>query len=159
MKCFSFLATVVFSTVLLKAQGFTPPQLQNSSVVGITAGQTAKLNVLYPAIPAPLLQALCSITVSIVDDQGVILKTQNFQMNGGKSVSVSLNADTDLSGTHSAQIHALVITPPTSSAGGYCEVLPSLDVIDNLTGKAILHVETTITYPRTLAGALGIRPR
>jgi hypothetical protein len=159
MKCFSFLATVVFSTVLLQAQGFTPPQLQNSSVVGITAGQTAKLNVLYPAIPAPLLQTMCSITVSIVDDQGGVLKTQNFQMIGGKSVSVSLNADTDLSGTHSAQIHALTLTPATSALGGYCEVLPSLDILDNVTGKTVVHVETTITYPRPLAGALGIRPR
>jgi len=153
------LATVVFGTVVVRAQGFMSPQLHNSSVVGITAGQTAKLNVLYPAIPAPLLQTMCAVTVSIVDDQGSVLKTQDFQMLGGKSVSVSLNADTDLTGTHAAQIHALTLTPATSSTGGYCEVLPSLDIVDNATGKTLVHVETMVTYPRPLAAAIGIRTR
>jgi hypothetical protein len=150
MKCFSYLATIVFSAVLAAAQGFTPPQLHNSSVVGITAGQTARLNVLYPSIPAPLLQAMCAVTASIVDDQGAVLKTQDFQMVGGKTASLSLNADTELQGGHAAQIHALTLTPATSSLGGYCEVLPSLDIIDNATGKTLVHVETTITYPRRL---------
>jgi hypothetical protein len=146
MKCFSCLATIVFSTVLAKAQGsFTPPQQRNSSVVGIAAGQTARLNVLYPSIPAPLLQVMCAVTVSIVDDQGGVLKTQDFQMLGGKTSSLSLNADTDLPGGHTALIHALTLTPATSSAGGYCEVLPSLDIVDNATGKTLVHVETTVT--------------
>ncbi len=152
MKRFSLLATIVFSAVLATAQGsFTPPQQHNSSVVGIAAGQTARLNVLYPSIPAPLLQVMCSVTLSIVDDQGAILKTQDFQMSGGKTVSVSLNADTELSGGHAAQIHALTLTPATSSAGGYCEVLPSLDIVDNASGKTVVHLETTVTYPRAPA--------
>jgi len=152
MKRFSFLATIVFSAVLARAQGdFVPSQQHNSSVVGIAAGQTARLNVLYPSIPAPLLlQVMCHVTVSIVDDQGGILKTQDFQMVGGRSVSISLNADTDLP-AHAAQIHALTLTPATSSAGGYCQVLPSLDIVDNATGKTLVHLETTVTYPIPLA--------
>jgi hypothetical protein len=151
MKRFSLFATIVFSAALVRAQGdFVPSQQHNSSVVGIAAGQTAKLNVLYPSIPAPLLQVMCHVTVSIVDDQGGILKTQDFQMLGGKSVSLSLNADTDLP-AHAAQIHALTLTPATSSAGGYCQVLPSLDIVDNATGKTLVHLETSITYPIPLA--------
>jgi hypothetical protein len=151
MKRFSFLATIVFSAVLAKAQSdFVPSQQHNSSVVGIAAGQTAKLNVLYPSIPAPLLQVMCHVTVSIVDDQGGVLKTQDFQMLGGRSVSISLNADSDLP-AHSAQIHALTLTPATSPAGGYCQVLPSLDIVDNATGKTLVHLETSITYPIPLA--------
>ena len=74
MKCFSILATIVFSAVLATAQGnFIASQQHNSSVVGIAAGQTAKLNVLYPSVPAPLLQVMCAVTVSIVDDQGPCL--------------------------------------------------------------------------------------
>jgi hypothetical protein len=119
-------------------------------VVGIAAGQTAKLNVLYPSIPAPFLQAMCHVTVSIVDEQGGVLKTQDFQMVGGRSVSISLNADTDLP-AHAAQIHALTLTPAASPAGGYCQVLPSLDIVDNVTGKTLVHLETTVTYPIPLA--------
>ena len=160
MQRFSFLATIVFTAVLARAQGsFTPPQQHNSSVVGITSGQTARLNVLYPSIPAPLLQVMCGVTVSIVDDQGSVLKTQDFQMLGGKTASLSLNADDFLPSGHTAQIHALTITPAVSPAGGYCEVLPSLDIIDNATGKTLVHLETTITYPRALPISLraGVR--
>jgi hypothetical protein len=123
-------------------------------VVGIASGQTARLNVLYPSIPAPLLQVMCNVTVSIVDDQGGVLKTQDFQMLGGKTASISLNADTDLP-EHAARIHALAITPAVSSAGGYCQVLPSLDIVDNATGRTLLHLETTVTFPRPLALELG----
>jgi hypothetical protein len=156
MKRFSLLAAVILSAALVRAQGdFVPSQQHNSSVVGIAAGQTAKLNVLYPSIPAPLLQVMCHVTVSIVDDQGAILKTQDFQMLGGKSVSISLNADDFLPSGHTAQIHALTLTPATSTAGGYCEVLPSLDIVDNATGKTLVHLETTVTYP----GAPALRLR
>lgn len=152
MKRFSLLATIVFSAVLARAQGsFTPPQEHNSSVVGIASGQTAKMNVLYPSIPAPLLQVMCAITASIVDDQGSVLKTRDFQMLGGKTASLSLNADDFLVPGHTAQIHALILTPAVSPTGGYCEVLPSLDIVDNATGKTLVHLETTVTYPRAFA--------
>jgi hypothetical protein len=158
MKRFSLLATIVFTAVVARAQGFIAPQQHNSSVVGIVAGQTAKLNVLYPSIPAPLLsQAMCAVTLSIVDDQGTVLKTQDFQMIGGKTASISLNADTDLSGGHAAQIHALTLTPAVSSTGGYCQVLPSLDIVDNATGKTLVHLETTVTYPIGVVTPLRIR--
>jgi hypothetical protein len=158
MKRFSYLATVVFTAVLARAQGgFTPPQQHDSTVVGIAAGQTAKLNVLYPSVPAPILQVMCAVTLNLVDDQGNVLKSQDFQILGGKTVSLSLNADTDLQGDHRAQIRALTLTPPTSSRGGYCALLPSLDIVDNATGRTLVHLETSITYPRLLAAALPVR--
>jgi hypothetical protein len=155
MKRFSLLATIVLTAILARAQGFIAPQQHNSSVVGIASGQTARLNVLYPSIPAPLLQVMCAVTASIVDDQGTVLKTQDFQMLGGKSASLSLNADTELPGAHAAQIHALTLTPAASSAGGFCQVLPSLDIVDNATGRTLVHLETTVTYP--LAMPLRVR--
>ncbi len=153
MKRFSLLSGILCSAVLLSGQGFVPSQLHNSGVVGIAAGQTAKLNVLYPAVPAPLLQAMCSVTLSILDDQGTVLKTQDVQMLGGKTATLALNADTELSG-HAAQIHALTVTPPVSGAGGYCSILPSLDIVDNATGKTVVHLETTITYPIPVAARI-----
>jgi hypothetical protein len=82
-----------------------------------------------------------------VDDQGTVLKTQDFQMVGGKTASITLNADTELPGAHIAQIHALTLTPAASPSGGYCQVLPSLDIVDNATGRTLVHLETTVTYP------------
>jgi len=108
------------------------------------------VNVLYPSIPAPVLQVMCSVTVSILDDQGGVLKTQDFQLIGGKSASISLNADTELQGGHTAQIHVLALTR-AAAPGGYCQVLPSLDIVDNASGKTLVHLETTVTYPPPLA--------
>lgn len=161
MKRLSLLAIVIFGSVLAVAQGIvTPPQQRSSSVVGIASGQSARLSVLYPPLPAPLLlQVMCTVTLSIRDDLGAVLKTQDFQLVGGRSASLSLNADTDLPGGHTAQIHALTLTPATSPAGGYCEVLPSLEIVDNATGKTLLHLETTITYPLGLAVPLRIGTR
>jgi hypothetical protein len=149
MRKIALLATIVFSAVIASAQGgFVPSQQRDSSVVGITAGQTARLNVFYPPVPAPLLQVQCSFTASIVDDQGNVLKTQDFKISGGKTVSLSLNVDTELTtGDHRAQIRATTRTPAASSAGGFCTVIPSLDIVDNVTGRTMVHLETTVTYP------------
>jgi len=159
MKRFSLLATLTFSTMVLSAQAsFIASQAHNSSVVGIASGQTARLNILYPSVPAPLLQIQCQITASIGDDQGGILKSQDFLLAGGKSVSISLNADTELTGSHNAQIHAVTLTPG-GPADGFCFVIPSLDIVDNATGKTVAHLETVVTYPRAFAALSGLRQR
>jgi hypothetical protein len=91
---------VILNGALAMAQ---PPSLRNqqqaSGVVGITPGQTAQFNVLYPTAPAPILQPLCSATFAIADDQGKILKSDNVtQFTAGKCVSLDLNDDSDLAG-------------------------------------------------------------
>ena len=74
--------------------------------------ETARLNVLYPTAPAPILQVLCSATLNIADDQGKILKSmQVSQLTARKSVSLDLNADTDLTGTPRTEIHGFSIAP------------------------------------------------
>lgn len=149
MRKIALVATIVISAVTASAQGgFVPSQQHDSSVVGIAAGQTARLNVFYPPVPAPLLQVQCSFTASIVDDQGTVLKTQDFKVSGGKTVSISLNVDTELTtGDHRAQIRATTRTPAATAEGGFCTIVPSLDIVDNLTGKTTVHLETTVTYP------------
>src|ERR1700730_10782089 len=112
MRTLFLLSGSILNVAVAMAQGnVTSPQTQQytSGVVGITAGQTAKLNVLYPTVPAPVLQVICSATLVIADDQGKILKSEDAQqLIAGKSVALDLNADTDLpSGTNRVQIHAL----------------------------------------------------
>jgi hypothetical protein len=36
-------------------------------------------------------------------------------------------------------------------------VIPSLDIVDNATGKTVVHLETVVTYPRAFAALFGLR--
>jgi hypothetical protein len=141
--------TQILASALAAAQGNNPyPQQQDSSMTGIASGQTARLSALYPSAPAPFLQPICSVTLTIADDQGDALKSQEFQILGGKAVSLALNADTDLTASSGhALLHGLVLTPAVSSSGGYCRLLPSLDIVDNTTGKTVVHLEMRVTFP------------
>jgi hypothetical protein len=132
---------VILNGALALAQSFQSQQ-RTSGVVGITPGQTARLNVVYPTVPAPLLQVLCSVSLAIADDQGKILKSDNVsQLIGGRSVSLDLNADTDLPGVARTQIHGLSVAP------NGCRLLATLELIDNSTQKTVLVVGSEQTYP------------
>ena len=144
MRKYLFISCAMFlDGVLAHAQ---PPAFQNqqltSGVVGLTAGQTARWNVLYPTAPAPILQPLCSVTLNIADDQGKILKTDNVsQFVAGKSISLDLNADTDLTGISRTEIHGFSVAPTG------CNFTGTLELIDNITQKTVLVIGSRQTYP------------
>jgi hypothetical protein len=80
--------------------------------------------------------------VNITDNQGRDLKTKAFSgFTSGKSVSLDLNADTDLKGLPRAEIYASAVAP----AG--CNFIATLELIDNTTQKTVLVVEVKRTYP------------
>jgi hypothetical protein len=117
-------------------------QQQTSGVVGVASGQTARLNVLYPTAPAPILQISCSATLGIADDQGTFIKSENLpQFSAGKSFSINVNADTDLAGVVRTEIHGSVVSP------NGCSFIVTLELIDNATQKTLLVVGSTQTYP------------
>ena len=117
---------------------------QTSGVVGSTPGQTARLNVVYPTIPAPFLQTLCSTNLVIADDQARILKSASVnQLVGGRSASLDLNADIDLAGSARTQIHGLTVAP------GGCHLVMTLEIIDNITQRTVVVVGGERTYPPT----------
>src|SRR5689334_33139 len=111
-----FLCAATVSATLVSAQ---PPtslsflnQQKTTDVVGITSGQTAKLTVLYPTAPAPILQILCSATLAIFDDQAKVLKSDSVaQLVAGRSFSIDVNADAGLSGAARTEIHGISIAP------------------------------------------------
>jgi hypothetical protein len=142
MRIFLTFAVILNGAVAM-AQSPSFQNLQRTSgVVGITPGQTARLNVLYPTAPAPILQIMCSVGLSIADDQGKILKSNNVaQLTGGMSVSLDLDADTDLPGLARTQIHGQSIAP------NGCRLLATLELIDNSTQKTVLVVGSEQTYP------------
>jgi len=150
MRILIFISAAVLTSAGAFAQvGFNTRQY-DTGAVGITAGQTARLTVLYPTVPAPVLQVLCSATLVIEDDQANTVKDVTVsQLVAGKSASLSLNADTDLpAGSGPTQIHARVLTPaPAGGGGGGCTLVPTLELVDNLSGKTTVVLKGEITYP------------
>jgi hypothetical protein len=134
---------VIVSSGLAAAQSpLTQFGQVTSGVVGITPGQTARFNLLYPTVPAPVLQIVCSATLIFADDQGKVLKTTNVSpLIAGKSVSLDLNADTDLAGSARTQIHAFSTEPSG------CIFTGTVELIDNATQKTVLVVAARKTYP------------
>jgi hypothetical protein len=138
-----FICAAILSGSLLMAQN-TP--LQNTQrttpVVGITPGQTARLDVLYPTAPAPIDQVLCGANLILSDDQGKALKSSSFTgMIAGKAVSISVNADTDLGSTPRTELYGFSIQPPG------CNLQTSLEIIDNVTQRTLVVVGSRETYP------------
>ena len=135
--------TAIMSGALAMAQS---PAFQNqqrtTGAVGIAPGQTARLNVVYPTAPAPILQIICSATLVVADDQGNILKNNSVsQFIAGRSVSLDVNADTDLSGSARTEIHGYSIAP------NGCRLVTTLEIIDNATQKTVMVVPAESTYP------------
>jgi hypothetical protein len=161
MKAFLFVSPVFMSAVSALAQITPPPispppispvtvtQHYDTGIVGIAPGQTAKFNVLYPSIPAPLLAIQCSATLLISDAQGNVLKTLAVpQLLAGNSASLTLDADTDLpGGSGRVEIQARAITPQPGSTSGPCTLVPTLELVDNPTGKTTVVVKGGLTWP------------
>ena len=144
MKKYSYLICAVFLNGTIALAQSTPVQNRqlSSGVVGIAPGQTARWNVLYPTAPAPILQPICSVDLSVADDQGNSLKTTSVsQFTAGRSVSVDLNSDADLAGKPRTQIHAYAVAPYD------CHLTATLELIDNTSQKTVLVVGSKQTYP------------
>jgi hypothetical protein len=92
MKTVFFIGFLTFSTYVF-AQNFNAVQQQDSGATGLTGGQTAKLSVYYPTVPAPVVQVLAFVTLVIDDENRNVLAKQDFQVAGGQTVSVSVNGD------------------------------------------------------------------
>ena len=71
------------------------------------------------------------------------------QLIGGRSVSIDLNADTDLSGSARTEIHGLSVAPVG------CNLITTLEIIDNSTQKTVLVTGSELTYSPSLGRALG----
>ena len=110
-------------------------------MAGLMPGQSARLNVLYPSVPAPLLLVQCTAVLTIRDDQGNVLKTSNFtQFNAGSSVSVTVNGDTDLPTQTRTELYGLTFHPG-------CRFVVNLEIIDNATQKTLFTVVSQETFP------------
>lgn len=140
-------------------------QVQTFGMVGLTEGQTARLNLLNPGVPSPAATgAICSAQVSFLNDQGTVLKMSTVSVIPGKSVSFDLDRDTDLAVTdRRVEIRAtiripaltLVASPPQPGPPQpvppqpvTCTLIPSLEIFNNDTGRTQL----VLTDVRSVSG-------
>lgn len=149
MRCLKSICLPV--TLLMWMTGFAGAQqmssnsslmapTETSGMVGITTGQTARLNALNPGVPAPLATgARCSVQVSFVDDQGNVLKNDQITVNPGKSTPFEFV----MSSAGRLEIRAVitfsqptpVANPSTGTAIAFplavlCPLIPSLEIVD-----------------------------
>lgn len=150
----AILVVALLATPVVALGDFTPPQKQDTGLVGLAAGQTARFSVLYPGIPAPVALVGVAITLVIEDDQGNTLATQDFLLSGAlgaKSASLSINADSITPpGRNSILIHAYTLMAGYAT-GQFPLVIPGLDIVDNTNGKTVVHLETRVTFPLNAA--------
>lgn len=136
-------------------------------MIGITAGQTARLNALNPGVPAPLATgALCSAQVSFQDDLGNVLKTAQVTVAPGKSMPVDL----PMTSSGRTEIRAIItFTQPTPVANPtavpvmpaalamplVCPLVPTLEIFDTATSATLaVLTEFHFSYP-FIGGVMG----
>jgi hypothetical protein len=120
-------------------------QVQTLGMVGLTGGQTARLNLLNPGVLSPAATgAICSAQVSFLNDRGDVLKMTTVNVIPGKSVPFELNRDTDFADAdRRVEIRATIRIPPVTPVvsppqPSTCTLIPSLEVFNNDTGKTQL---------------------
>jgi len=140
----------------LFAQSTTPVarvHQRSSGMVGIAEGQTARVNLLSPDLPAPLATGvMCSATVSFMNAQGAVLKSGTLTVIPGQSMHIDLDTDADLkyAVNERHEIRATVQVPvaPTPAGGTaavvpVCRLIPTMEIFDALTGRTSVIVGHT----------------
>jgi hypothetical protein len=147
----TLLALAVVTAVSLKTQHASasaphayPPTF---GMIGITQGQTARLNVVNTADifnPRGYAPAASRVTLKFLDGAGRVLVESSEILEPGQATQLDFNADRlSPRGASRLQIRAVVSTDPDIYGFVPC-VMPNVEVYDTETGKDVL------IYPATL---------
>ena len=153
---------LTLSAVGLSAQVSTVlPEVRTTGMVGIGDAQTAQLNLLNPGVEALAVGIVCTAMVSFVDASGTVLKSATLTIAPGKSMPFILRSDVDLNliaGQH-REIRATISTPgipppatPTASATSTgCKLIPTLEILDTVTGRTLVVLGHAAEIPQVVA--------
>jgi len=123
-----------------------PIALHTSGTVGLTAGQTARLNVLNPGALAPAVAMVCAAQLSFLNAQGTVLKTTSVTVPPGESMSFNLDRDVDLI-VSDLRVQVRAVIAYTSNT---CALLPTLEVFNDDTGRTQFVVGRFVAIPLLL---------
>lgn len=138
----------------LAAQTVPVDTVQTTPMVGIAFGQTARLNLLNPGPVSTAIGVVCTAAVTYFDGAGTSLKTATVSVAPGTSMGVDLHSDTDLSLAANArrEIRATIAIPlappPTATATSTppsCQLIPTLEIFDSITGRTQAIVGKVVT--------------
>ncbi len=156
---------IVLSTGRLHAQTSTPnipagpPQYATFGMIGLAAGQTARVNALGMPMGGPIIAgSSCAVTLQFFDDTGKSLGTSTQPVVGGAAVHFDLlRTDIDTA-TDRREIRATVrtsflvnsVTPTATTVGiGQCAVKPTLEIF-NEDGRTMAVLGGTTALPLVL---------
>lgn len=149
----------------LSAQTATPtlPIVKTTGMVGLADAQTAQLNLLNPGVAAPATGVVCTVGVSFVDASGTVIKSATLAVPPGKSMSFIVRSDVDLhllAGDRRelrATISIPAVPPPSTATSTApapsCDVIPTLEILDTVSGRSQVVLGRAKTIPVAVAAA------
>lgn len=143
---FTLAVSALFAQSTTTTTATPTPGTRTSGMIGIAAGQTARVNALNPGRAAPAVGVPCSATVTFQDDQGILLKQATVTVNPGDAAHLDLLSDADLSlaSDQRKEIRATISAPtPVTPATGTsataepvaCRLIGTVEIFDSLTGR------------------------
>jgi hypothetical protein len=166
ISCALAVACVAFVTVRASAQSpaiIVNPQFVTFGMVGLGAGQTARLNAFALPVGGPIIAgAYCQVTFAFYDDSGNSLKTGTEKVAQGAAVNYDL-AWTDITTSTDrveirGTVRAALVTPsavgtpvtpvtPVPASSTSCSVLPTLEIFGPSSGQTTVVLQQTTTLP------------
>jgi len=134
------------------------PQYVTFGMVGLGAGQTARLNALSLPVGGPIIAGgSCQVTFDFYNEAGKSVKTGTATVAQGASVHFDMlrtEVDTtsgrsEIRGTvRAAFVSSSAVGTPITAVSGVCSVLPTLEIFDTSSGQ------TTVVLQQTTALSL-----
>ncbi len=138
------------------------PEVRTTGMVGVGQAQSAQLNLLNPGLANNAVGVICTAGVSFVDAAGAVLKTGTVSVAPGTSASFVLREGVDLKlavGDH-RELRAVITRPAvppaatsSASAAKACKLIPTLEILDNGTGRTLVILGRTRVVPSIAAAA------
>jgi len=124
-------------------------------MIGIAAGQTARVNALNLGTSSSTQNSSCGVTLQLLDTQGQVLKQTVVILQPGKAAFLDLNRDQAPLGDARVEIRAVLLfgyfggAPPTPGIlqNFDCNIVPSVEVYDGDTGKTSFILTETRALP------------
>ena len=139
-------------------------QFVTFGMVGLSTGQTARLNVFALPVGGPIIAgASCQVTFDFYDASGKSVKTGTATVAQGAAVHFdmlrtevdSLAGRSEIRGTvRSAFVNPSAVpmpgTPgtPITPVYGFCSILPTLEIFDTSTGQTTVVLQQTTPLPQ-----------
>ena len=133
---------MMFVPTAAEAQPASSPGV-GFAIVGVATGQSARVNALNLGSMSSTADSSCSVTLQFLDTQGQQLKQSVVTLGSGKGASLDLSRDQAPGDDARVQIRVVLLFGYSGGAAPGpdvlqqfdCNIVPSLEVYDNNTGR------------------------